>query len=48
MSENQFEPDVEDAEESDTMGPSFDQVDAEIQDNLNADIVVPEIEEDDE
>ncbi len=44
MSETPFE----ETEESDTLGPSFDQVDSEIQDNLNADIVVPEVEEDDE
>jgi len=46
MSENQFEPELDEDDPSDTIGPEFDHVDSEVQDNLNADIVVPEIEED--
>lgn len=41
-----IDPDAFDEEESDTLGPAFQQVDREVQDNWNAEVVVPEVEED--
>lgn len=48
MSEQPFENDDLEPVESDTVGPAFEQVAREVQDDLNGDVVVPEVEEDDE
>lgn len=50
MSEIPFEDDVVDdvPDPSDTLGPAFEQVAREVQDNNNGDVVVPDVEEDDE
>lgn len=48
MSEQPFE-DVDILDEpTDKLGPAFQQVDKEVQDNWNAEVVVPEVDEEDE
>jgi hypothetical protein len=47
MSEAPFEDDF-DPEESDILGPEFEQVQREVQDDDGADVVAPEFEDDSE
>lgn len=47
MSEAPFEEVEETEDPTDTLGPAFQQVDKESQDNWNAEVVVPEVEEED-
>lgn len=48
MSEQPFEDVADVTDESDTMGPVFDQVDKETQDNWNSEVVEPDLEDDEE